>query len=172
MSTDQMPTHSPLTVLSDDESMFRELKERFGSPYGWGEYFRGGMGAESIRDLLEQVDLEAEAADLEEQIKTAKGQKQQRAVKRLKVVSAFLNSSNKPDVSQMRLWRVSGEGVTASAFSMSSAMKLLCVLSGLKQGARGLIPKNMPLVLPMKTLRGWAFCMVRNPMCCKRRMVR
>ena len=84
--------------IVNDESLFRELKERFGSPYGWGEYFRGGMGAESIRDLLEQVDLDAEAAELEEQIKTAKGQKQQRAVKRLKVVSAFLNSSNKPDM--------------------------------------------------------------------------
>ncbi len=90
-------TMTPKDIVND-ESSFRELKERFGSPYGWGEYFRGGMGAESIRDLLEQVDLEAEAADLEEQIKTAKGQKQQRAVKRLKVVSAFLNSSNKPDM--------------------------------------------------------------------------
>ncbi len=84
--------------IVNDESLFRELKERFGSPYGWGEYFRGGMGAEAIRDLLEQVDLDAEAAELEEQIKTAKGQKQQRAVKRLKVVSAFLNSGNKPDM--------------------------------------------------------------------------
>ena len=73
----------------NDETLFRELKERFGSPYGWGEYFRGGMGAEAVRDLLEQVDLEAERDELEEQIKTAKGQKQQRAVKRLKVVSAF-----------------------------------------------------------------------------------
>ena len=81
----------------NDETLFRELKERFGSPYGWGEYFRGGMGAESIRDLLEQVDLDAEAVELEEQIRTAKGQKQQRAVKRLKVVSAFLNSGNRPD---------------------------------------------------------------------------
>src|SRR5687767_2020679 len=90
-------TMGPKDIVND-ESMFRELKERFGSPYGWGEYFRGGMGAEAIRDLLEQVDLDAEAADLEEQIKTAKGQKQQRAVKRLKVVSAFLNSGNKPDM--------------------------------------------------------------------------
>ena len=90
-------TMQPKDIVND-ESLFRELKERFGSPYGWGEYYRGGMGAESIRDLLEQVDLDAEAADLEEQIKTAKGQKQQRAVKRLKVVSAFLNSSNKPDM--------------------------------------------------------------------------
>src|ERR671916_429007 len=42
--------------------------------------------------------LESDIADTEEQIKTAKGQKQQRAVKRLKVVSAFLNSGNKPDM--------------------------------------------------------------------------
>jgi len=81
----------------NDETLFRELKERFGSPYGWGEYFRGGMGAEAIRDLLEQVDLENEGEFLEDQIRTAKGQKQQRAVKRLKVVSAFLNSGNRPD---------------------------------------------------------------------------
>src|ERR687894_305378 len=39
-----------------DETLFRELKDRFGSPYGFGEYFRGGMGAESVRDLLQQVD--------------------------------------------------------------------------------------------------------------------
>src|SRR5689334_18902746 len=87
---------TPKQVVND-ETLFRELKERFGSPYGWGEYFRGGMGAEAIRDLLEQVDLDAEAVDLEEQIRTAKGQKQQRAVKRLKVVSAFLNSGNRPE---------------------------------------------------------------------------
>src|SRR4051812_20309684 len=80
-----------------DETVFRELKDRFGSPYGFGEYFRGGMGAEAIRDLLQQVDLEAEREELEDQVKTAKGQKQSRAVKRLKVVSAFLNSENRPE---------------------------------------------------------------------------
>ena len=42
----------------NDETVFRELKDRFGSPFGWGEYFRGGMGAEAVRDLLEQVDLD------------------------------------------------------------------------------------------------------------------
>jgi DNA-directed RNA polymerase subunit beta' len=81
----------------NDEAVFRELKERFGSPFGWGEYFRGGMGAESIRDLLEQVDLEAECEELEQTINTSKGQKQARAVKRLKVASSFLNSDNKPE---------------------------------------------------------------------------
>ncbi|HWK24956.1 MAG TPA: DNA-directed RNA polymerase subunit beta' [Solirubrobacter sp.] len=88
---------TPKQVVND-ETLFRELKERFGSPYGWGEYFRGGMGAEAVRDLLEQVDLEAEREELEDQVRTAKGQKQQRAVKRLKVVSAFLHSGNKPEM--------------------------------------------------------------------------
>src|SRR5437763_2607541 len=83
--------------IEHDETLFRELKERFGSPYGFGEYFRGSMGAEAVRDLLEQVDLDAEAEDLEEQVKTAKGQKQARAVKRLKVVDAFRRSGNRPD---------------------------------------------------------------------------
>jgi DNA-directed RNA polymerase subunit beta' len=82
----------------NDETTFRELRDRFGSPYGFGEYFRGGMGAEAVRDLLQQVDLDAESADLQEQVKTAKGQKQARAVKRLKVVSAFLSSGNKPEM--------------------------------------------------------------------------
>ncbi len=90
-------TMAPKDVVND-ETLFRELKERFGSPYGFGEYFRGGMGAEAVRDLLEQVDLDAEREELEDQVKTAKGQKQQRAVKRLKVVSAFINSGNRPEM--------------------------------------------------------------------------
>jgi DNA-directed RNA polymerase subunit beta' len=86
----------PKDVIND-ETTFRELKEKFGSPFGMGEYFRGGMGAESVRDLLDQVELEAEAELLEETINTSKGQKQARAVKRLKVVDAFLKSPNKPE---------------------------------------------------------------------------
>ena len=84
--------------IEHDETTFRELKERFGSPYGFGDYFRGGMGAEAVRDLLQQVDLQAEREELEGQVKTAKGQKQARAVKRLKVVSAFIQSGNKPEM--------------------------------------------------------------------------
>jgi len=86
----------PKDVIND-ETVFRELKDRFGSPFGWGEYFRGGMGAEAVRDLLEQVDLEADCEELETIINTSKGQKQARAVKRLKVASAFLHSENKPE---------------------------------------------------------------------------
>src|SRR5512146_1111373 len=54
------------------------------------------MGAEAIRELLKDLDLDAEAAMLRETIRTSKGQKQQRAIKRLKVVSAFTTSKNSP----------------------------------------------------------------------------
>src|SRR5881398_47884 len=84
-------------MIVNDEQIFRELKDRFGSPYGFGVYFRGGMGAEAIRDLLKDLDLNEEAASLCEQIRTGKGQKQQRAIKRLKVVSAFVTSENRPE---------------------------------------------------------------------------
>jgi DNA-directed RNA polymerase subunit beta' len=84
-------------LVVNDEQLFRELKDRFGSPYGFGVYFRGGMGAEAIRDLLRDLDLQLEAKELRATIKTSKGQKQQRAIKRLKVVSAFITSENKPE---------------------------------------------------------------------------
>ena len=80
-----------------DETLFREMKEKYGSPFGYGVYFRGGMGAEAIRELLGAVDLETEAKSLREIIKTSKGQKLSRAVKRLKVVEGFLRSDNKPE---------------------------------------------------------------------------
>jgi DNA-directed RNA polymerase subunit beta' len=84
-------------LIVNDEQLFRELKDRFGSPYGFGVYFRGGMGAEAIRDLLKDLDLDAEAGSLRETIRTSKGQKQQRAIKRLKVVNAFITSENRPE---------------------------------------------------------------------------
>jgi DNA-directed RNA polymerase subunit beta' len=84
-------------MVVNDEQLFRELKDRFGSPYGFGVYFRGGMGAESIRDLLRDLDLDEESRILRDTIRTSKGQKQQRAIKRLKVVSAFVKSENRPE---------------------------------------------------------------------------
>jgi len=76
--------------LVSDEMLFREMRERY------GDYFRGGMGAEAIREMLANVDLEAEAKELREMIRESKGQKRQRATKRLKVVSAFLETDNDP----------------------------------------------------------------------------
>src|SRR5258707_1490899 len=86
-------------LIVNDEQIFRELKDRFGSPYGFGVYFRGGMGAESIRDLLKDLDLVKEAASLRETIRTSKGQKQARAIKRLKVGNAFVTPHDQPDTS-------------------------------------------------------------------------
>ena len=80
-----------------DEALFRELRDRFGSSWGFGEYFTGGMGAEAIRELLRTRDLDAEAALLRETIRTSKGQKEARAIKRLKVVNAFIKCDNRPE---------------------------------------------------------------------------
>ena len=76
--------------LISDELLYRELRDRFGN------YFTGGMGAEAIKQLLENLDLEAEAEALRETIRTGKGQRKIRALKRLKVVAAFLNTRNSP----------------------------------------------------------------------------
>ncbi len=82
-----------LTVkdLIFDETLYREIKLRYGN------YFRGGMGAEAVRDLLEQIDLKELTADLRTLIREGKGQKRQKAIKRLKVVSALRRSRNRPE---------------------------------------------------------------------------
>ena len=77
-------------ILSEQE--FRKAEEKFG--YG---KFRVGMGAESVKELLSQIDLDKEAAELKEELKDASGQKRARVIKRLEVVEAFRNSNNKPE---------------------------------------------------------------------------
>ena len=62
----------------------------------YSDYFKGGMGAEAIRDLLDSIDLAATAEELTETVATGKGQKRTKAIKRLKVVDSFLHSANKP----------------------------------------------------------------------------
>ena len=76
--------------LEGDEVLYREMRDRFGL------YFEGGMGAAAIQKRLETFDLEAEAEILREIIATGKGQKKTRALKRLKVVSAFMTTGNNP----------------------------------------------------------------------------
>ena len=76
-------------VLSEAE--YQEAREK------WGSAFRVGMGAESIKALLENIDLEKEYTELTEGLKGATGQKRARIVKRLEVVEAFRESGNKPE---------------------------------------------------------------------------
>ena len=73
-----------------DENIYNELVDRY------EDYFTGGMGAEAIQTLIRSFDLEAEAESLREVIRDGKGQKKLRALKRLKVVAAFLRSGNDP----------------------------------------------------------------------------
>ena len=77
--------------LEGDEILYREMRDRFGL------YFEGGMGAGAIQKRLQTFDLEAESEKLREIIATGKGQKKTRALKRLKVVTAFLTTDNKPE---------------------------------------------------------------------------
>ncbi|WP_153393326.1 DNA-directed RNA polymerase subunit beta' [Ornithinicoccus halotolerans] len=76
--------------LEGDEVLYREMRERFGM------YFEGGMGAAALQNRLQNFDLEAEAASLREVIATGKGQRKTRAIKRLKVVTSFMNTTNTP----------------------------------------------------------------------------
>ncbi len=73
-----------------DEVLYREIIDRY------GEYFNGAMGAESIKKLIENFDIDAEAEILRDTIKNGKGQKKLRALKRLKVVAAFQMNRNSP----------------------------------------------------------------------------
>ena len=76
-------------VLSETE--YQEAREKYGST------FRVGMGAEAILELLQEIDLEKDSAELKAELKDASGQKRARVIKRLEVVEAFRESGNKPE---------------------------------------------------------------------------
>ena len=63
----------------------------------YGNAFQAAMGAEAIKKLLEEIDLEEETKELKEELKTAQGQRRTRAIKRLEVCESFRNSGNRPD---------------------------------------------------------------------------
>ena len=63
----------------------------------WGNRFRAGMGAESIKELLQAIDLDKEAEELKAGLKESTGQKKARIIKRLEVVESFRESGNKPE---------------------------------------------------------------------------
>ena len=76
-------------ILSDRE--YRDLVEKNGY-----NSFRVGMGAEAIKELLDRIDLPKEAVELAESLKTAKGQKRLKAIKKLDIVQSFLKTGSKP----------------------------------------------------------------------------
>ncbi len=76
-------------VIRDRE--YREALEKYG-PNG----FRAGMGAEAVKELLENVDLEKERDELTQIMHNSKGQRKLKATKKLEVIEAFIKSGNKP----------------------------------------------------------------------------
>ncbi|KKK37044.1 DNA-directed RNA polymerase subunit beta' [Mesobacillus campisalis] len=75
-------------LLSEKE--YRAYRDKYGSK------FQAGMGAEAIKKLLSDIDLDKEVDALKEELKTAQGQRRTRAIKRLEVLEAFRNSGNEP----------------------------------------------------------------------------
>lgn len=75
-------------LLSEKE--FRAYRERY------GQSFQASMGAEAIKKLLSDINLEKDVDSLKEELKTAQGQRRTRAIKRLEVLEAFRNSGNEP----------------------------------------------------------------------------
>jgi len=86
------PGDTPLEkkqLLSEKE--YRSYREKYGYA------FQAGMGAEAVKKLLQDIDIERENEMLKEELKTAQGQRRNRAIKRLEVMEAFRNSKNRPD---------------------------------------------------------------------------
>ena len=86
------PGFSPLSknqILSEKE--YRDMREKY------EDDFDAGMGAEAVKKLLQQIDLEELSVQLRAELKDASGQKKARIVKRLEVVDAFRLSGNKPE---------------------------------------------------------------------------
>ncbi len=80
---------SKMQTLTEKE--YRDLKEKY------EDDFEAGMGAEAIKKLLEDIDVEKTSQELKEELETASGQKRVRILKRLEVVEAFRVSGNRPE---------------------------------------------------------------------------
>ena len=86
------PGNTPLIkkqTLSDKE--YRAYYEKYGNT------FKVGMGAEAVKELLSEVDVNKELAEIEKELESASGQRRTRLVKRLEVINAFVTSGNKPE---------------------------------------------------------------------------
>ena len=84
-----------ITPLQKKQTLSDKEYHSFYEKYGDG--FEVGMGAEAIRKLLEEIDVEKELADLNKELENSVGQKKIRLVKRLEVLDSFVKSGNKPE---------------------------------------------------------------------------
>jgi len=76
------------------EAEYREYREKYEALFKAGKGFKAEMGAEAIKKLLDEIDLEELAGELREELKTFTGQKKVRTVRRLEVVESFKKSGN------------------------------------------------------------------------------
>ncbi len=86
---DELESIVPMELLT--EARYRELRDRF------GEVFKAGMGAESVLDILKDMDLDEVRNELQTQVRDTSGQRRKKAIKRLRVIEAFRKSGNKPE---------------------------------------------------------------------------
>ena len=84
-----------ITPLENKQTLSEKDYRAYYEKYGDG--FKVGMGAEAIKELLKQVDLDAEVKDIRKKLETAQGQKRQNLLKRLDILDAFNKSGNKPE---------------------------------------------------------------------------
>ncbi len=88
------------TLLSKNqllsEAEYREYREKYDALFAVGKGFKAEMGAEAVKKLLEEIDLDATAEAIRAEVRSSSGQKKIRAIRRLEVVEAFRQSGNSP----------------------------------------------------------------------------
>ena len=85
-----LKTLKPKTLIEND-TLWREMIDKY------DEYFTGGMGAEAVRELVQEVDLKSEMEKLESDLESKSAQRKQRAIQRMKVIKPFADGKNPPE---------------------------------------------------------------------------
>ena len=85
-----LKTLKPKTLIEND-ILWREMIDKY------DEYFKGGMGAEAVRDLVISIDLKSEIEKLESDLESKSAQRRQRAIQRMKVIKPFSDGKNPPE---------------------------------------------------------------------------
>src|SRR6266542_3489244 len=92
---DEVENLKPMKLLLETE--FRALDEKYGSGARGGRLFHAGMGAEAVREIITRMDLEELARSLHVEVRTSSGQRRKKAIKRLRLIEAFIDSGARPE---------------------------------------------------------------------------